>query len=142
MWFYIIEGLVFVAYYSWLYIYRKTFHLSCWGVLYFAYVWVNFLDCEWNAFCFCLILPAPCISESCMKTKVNLITLLTMIRGHIFSTYAKLSEKPKFLTPKCTYQGINVSFSKNLTYVVNGWFLRQIRPRKSFIEHFVEFSGC
>ena len=64
-----------------------------------------------------------------------------MIRGHIFRTYAKLSEKPKFLTPTCTYQGINVSFSKNLTYVVNGWFLRQIRPRKSFIEHFVEFSG-
>ena len=130
-------GLLFMTLYIWQNV--SLIVLRCFN---FAYVWVNFLDCEWNAFCFCLALPAPCISESCMKTKINLITLLRMIRGHKFSTYAKLSEKLKFLTPTCAYEGINVSFSKNLTYVVNRWSLRQIRPRKSFIEHFVEFSGC
>ena len=46
--------------------------------------------------------------------------------GHPLSTYAKYSERLKFLNPlirtrACAYQGFrNISFSENFTYVLNG----------------------
>ena len=45
------------------------------------------------------------------------------VRDHSLSTYAKFSEKLKFLTP-CehqggAYQGVRNSFSENVAYVLN-----------------------
>ena len=40
------------------------------------------------------------------------------VGDHSFSTYAKFSEKLTFLAPDS-----HVSFSENLAYVLNKWFL-------------------
>ena len=56
------------------------------------------------------------------------------IKGYSFSTYAKLSEKLRFLrnlekyTPTCPSQGVtNVIFSENLAHVLNGSSQTKIR---------------
>ena len=48
--------------------------------------------------------------------------ILCAIRDHLFSTYAKFSEKLIFHTPWYAHVR-NVSFSENLAYVLNRWTL-------------------
>ena len=55
---------------------------------------------------------------------------LVFILDHLFSTYAKFSEKLTFLPPPliptrtCAYQGVrNVSFLENFPYLLNEWAL-------------------
>ena len=70
-------------------------------------------------------------ATSCITIRLNQLTKgqpQHYTGDHWFSTYAKFSEKPTFLTPwyvhvhTCVYQGVrNVSFSENVAYVLNEW---------------------
>ena len=59
------------------------------------------------------------------------------MRDHLFNKYAKFTEKLAFLTPWCAYQGvINVSFSENFAYVLNGWDLISVITKNNSAEIF------
>ena len=47
--------------------------------------------------------------------------LSSRVWDHLFSTYAKLSEKVTFLTTRrCAYQGVgNITFSENFVYILH-----------------------
>ena len=50
-------------------------------------------------------------------------TIISVLRDHSISTYAKFPENLTFLTPYA-YQGVrNVRFSKNFAYVLSEWHL-------------------
>ena len=58
------------------------------------------------------------------------LKMVHILWGYLFSTYAKISEKltsyPLIRTRTYAYQGVRiVSFSKNVAYVLNEWFLFQ-----------------
>ena len=71
----------------------------------------------------------------CSWSSVNILNILgDDSRDHSFGTYAKCSEKTSIFYPlirirTCMYQVVrNVSFSKNVTYVLNEWsHIREIK---------------
>ena len=85
-----------------------------------------------NSKVYCLLLELNAIwhlfTTECSET-LRIATskkMFWLLRDHPFSTYAKFSEKLTFLTPlirtrMCAYQDVNVSFSENFAYVLNGW---------------------
>ena len=72
---------------------------------------------------------------------------ISLVRGHSFSTFAKLSKKltytPWYTQSKCVTRGVrDVSFSENIASVINEWSLMKslkfrLPSRKSFLQNIV-----
>ena len=55
------------------------------------------------------------------KVILKTLEMSLLLRDYPFSMYAKFSEKLKFRSCPCAYQGVRiVNFSENFTYVING----------------------
>ena len=80
-----------------------------------------------------------------MAAKMGVRTYF-MLWDYSFSTYAKFSEKPIFLTPWCAYirtnQGVrNLSFSENFAYLLNEWFHYIYKKKYSKVEKCIICEG-
>ena len=70
-------------------------------------------------------------SEMGLTLRIFNIYQSVSVGDYSFSTYPKVSEKLKFLTPWCANQGVrNVSFSENFAHELNEWFLTEIAGSK------------
>ena len=96
--------------------------LNDWAVVWVLICTVHLIVCSYHVTYAFLICTVHLIVCSYHVTHVDSL-FWRFEREHLFSTYAKFSEKLIFLNPRtCAYQGVrNVSFSENFAYVLNEW---------------------